>query len=253
MTCLEVGFELIDSQSVGALAAVIVEPILSAGGMIVPPEGYFQRLKQHCEARGMLLILDEAQTAFGRLGTNFGFEQLGIVPDILTVSKTLGGGLPLSATITSSEIEAECHAKGFIFYTSHVSDPLPAKVGLAVLQVLANEKLNSRAVEMGEYLNQGLRQLQKHYEVIGDVRGRGLFLGVEFVKDRDSRSPNEAFGIQVTQRCLELGLNVNIVRGLGGMGGVLRIAPPLTISVDEIDQGLEILEQALQDCGASRA
>lgn len=248
MTCLDVGFDLIDSQSVGALAAVIVEPILSAGGMIVPPEGYFQRLKQLCEARGMLLILDEAQTAFGRLGSTFAFEQIGIVPDILTVSKTLGGGLPLAATITSAEIEADCHAKGFIFYTSHVSDPLPAKVGLAVLQVLAQEQLADRAVAMGQYLLNGLRNLQKHYEVIGDVRGRGLLLGVEFVKDQESRLPNELLGTQVTRRCLELGLNVNIVSGIAGMGAVLRIAPPLTITTEEIDKGLEILEQSLQDC-----
>lgn len=248
MTCLEVGFELVDSQSVGAYAAVIAEPILSAGGMIVPPEGYFPRLKQFCEDRGMLLILDEAQTALGRLGSHFAFEQIGIVPDILTISKTLGGGLPLAATITSAEIEAECYAKGFIFYTSHVSDPLPARVGLAVLQILKQEQLAQRAAEMGTYLFNGLRNLQKNYEEIGDVRGRGLLIGVEFVRDRDSRLPSEELGIQVTQRCLERGLNVNIVKGIAGMGSVLRIAPPLTITVDEIDQGLEILEQSLQDC-----
>ncbi|MBF2046285.1 MAG: aspartate aminotransferase family protein [Leptolyngbya sp. IPPAS B-1204] len=251
LTCLEVGFELVDSQSVGAYAAVIAEPILSAGGMIVPPDGYFQRLKQLCEARGMLLIFDEAQTAFGRLGSNFAFEQIGVVPDILTVSKTLGGGLPLAATITSAEIEADCYAKGFIFYTSHVSDPLPARVGLAVLQLLQAEQLGQRAAELGQYLQQGLRELQKNYEMIGDVRGRSLLIGVEFVKDRDSRLPDEQLGIQVTQRCLELGLNVNIVKGIAGMGSVLRIAPPLTITVDELDQGLSILEQALQDCLAS--
>ncbi|MBI4782456.1 MAG: aspartate aminotransferase family protein [Oscillatoriophycideae cyanobacterium NC_groundwater_1537_Pr4_S-0.65um_50_18] len=251
LTCLEVGMKLVDSQSVGSYAAVIAEPILSAGGMIVPPEGFFPRLKQLCEERGMLLILDEAQTAFGRVGSYFAFEQIGVVPDILTLSKTLGGGLPLAATVTSAEIEADCYDKGFIFYTSHVSDPLPAAVGLAVLQVLATARLVDRATELGNYLKAGLQDLQKHHEAIGDIRGRGLLLGVEFVKDRDSREPDEVLGIRVTQRCLELGLNINIVSGIGGMGGVLRIAPPLTITREEIDQGIEILERSLQDCQKS--
>jgi 2,2-dialkylglycine decarboxylase (pyruvate) len=101
-TCLEAGFELVDQQSVGSLCAVIAEPVLSAGGIIVPPDGYFRRLRELCDARGMLLVLDEAQTGFGRLGTMFGFEHDGIVPDLVAVSKTLGGGVPLAATITNS-------------------------------------------------------------------------------------------------------------------------------------------------------
>ena len=107
-TCLEAGFEQVDAQSVGELAAVIAEPVQSSGGIIVPPPGYFPRLKELCEARGMLLILDEAQTGLARLGANFAFEQIGVTPDILTLSKTLGGGLPLSATVTSDAIEADC-------------------------------------------------------------------------------------------------------------------------------------------------
>ena len=103
LTCLEVGFELVDSQSVGSLAACIAEPIISSGGVLVPPPAYFPRLKELCAARGMLLILDEAQTGLGRIGANFAFEQDGAVPDILTLSKTLGGGLPLAATLTSDE------------------------------------------------------------------------------------------------------------------------------------------------------
>src|SRR5256886_2546032 len=104
-SCLEAGFDLIDQQSVGSLCAVIAEPVLSAGGVIVPPPQYFQRLRQLCNERRMLLILDEAQTGFGRLGTMFGFESFAVVPDMLSVSKTLGGGIPLAATLTSTEIE----------------------------------------------------------------------------------------------------------------------------------------------------
>jgi 2,2-dialkylglycine decarboxylase (pyruvate) len=247
MTCLEVGFAMVDNQSVGAYAAVIVEPILSAGGMVVPPEGYFQRLQQLCQERGMLLILDEAQTAFGRTGTTFAFEQLGIVPDMLTLSKTLGGGLPLAATVTSGEVEQDCFEKGFLYYTSHVSDPMPAEVGLAVLQVLASENLNQRSQQMGEYLKAGLLELQNRYEIIGDVRGRGLLLGVELVKDRDTRQPYPEMGAKITHRCLELGLSMNIV-ALASMGSVWRIAPPLTVTKEELDQGLTILDQAIADC-----
>lgn len=247
MTCLEVGFAMVDNQSVGAYAAMIAEPVLSAGGMVVPPEGYFQRLQQLCRERGMLLILDEAQTAFGRTGTNFAFEQLGIVPDMLTLSKTLGGGLPLAATVTSEAIEQDCFEKGFLYYTSHVSDPMPAEVGLAVLQVLASENLNQRSQQMGEYLKAGLLELQCRYEIIGDVRGRGLLLGVELVKDRDTRQPYPEMGAKITRRCLELGLSMNIV-ALAAMGSVWRIAPPLTVTQEELNQGLEILDRAIADC-----
>ncbi len=144
-SCLEAGFDMIDQQSVGSLCAVIAEPVLSAGGIIVPPPDYFQRLRMLCTERGMLLVFDEAQTGFGRLGTMFGFELYRIKPDILSVSKTLGGGVPLAATLTSSEIEEDCYSKGFMHVTSHVSDPLPAAVGLAVINVIEEEGLVEQA------------------------------------------------------------------------------------------------------------
>jgi 2,2-dialkylglycine decarboxylase (pyruvate) len=237
---------LVDNQSVGALAAVIAEPIISAGGVIVPPAGYFPRLKELCEARGMLLILDEAQTGLGRIGAPFAFEQDGAVPDILTLSKTLGGGLPLAATVTGEEIEESCHRKGFVHVTSHESDPLPAAVGLAVLEVIARERLVERAAQIGDYLKQGLDELMQRYECIGDIRGRGLLWGVEIVKDRASREPDAAFGAAVTRRCLELGLSMNIVT-FPGLASVWRLAPPLTVRTDEIDKALTILDQALDE------
>lgn len=249
-TCLEVGFAQYDAQSVGKPAAVVAEPILSSGGIIEPPKGYFAKLKAMAAERGLLLILDEAQTAFGRVGANFACEQDGTTPDIITLSKTLGGGLPLSAMSTTKEIEEDAYSKGFLFYTSHVSDPLPARVGLAVLTVLAREKLAERAKEMGAILKNGLRDLQQRYEVIGDVRGRGLLLGVELVKDRHSRIPDAPLGARITRRCLELGLSMNIV-SLPSMGAVWRIAPPLTVSKEEIELGLSILDRAIGDCVGS--
>jgi len=138
-TCMKVGFDLYDMQSTGARAAVIAEPVISAGGVIVPPAGYFDALAEETRKRNMLLIFDEAQTAFGRLGHWFAASHLGVTPDLMTVSKTLGGGVPLAAVITNDAIEAKCHERHFAFYTSHVSDPLPATVGLAVLQTIEEE------------------------------------------------------------------------------------------------------------------
>ncbi len=244
-TCLEVGFELVDQQSVGSLCAFIAEPVLSAGGVIVPPDGYFRRARELCDVRGMLLVLDEAQTGFGRLGSLFGFEHDDVVPDFLAVSKTLGGGLPLAATITSAAIEEDCVEKGFLHVTSHVSDPLPAAAGLAVLDVIEEEDLVARARERGAYLLARLRELQAAHEQIGEVRGRGLLVGLELVEDRDSRQPANELGAAVTRECLERGLSMNIVRA-GTNANCFRIAPPLVVGEAEIDTAVEIMDASLR-------
>ncbi|SEK66731.1 2,2-dialkylglycine decarboxylase (pyruvate) [Variovorax sp. YR750] len=244
-TCLDVGFDMVDAQSSGSLAAFIAEPVLSSGGVIVPPKGYFPKLKEKCRERGMLLILDEAQTAFGRMGANFAFEQADVVPDILTVSKTLGGGVAIGAAITSEAIEQDCHDKGFVHVTSHVSDPLPAEVALAVLDVLEEEDLARRAAQMGKRLRQGLETLKARHEVIGDVRGHGLLQGVELVKDRETREPDAERGRAITDACMERGLSMNIV-AVGGMAAVWRIAPPLNVTEAELDRGLEMLDDAIR-------
>ena len=187
---LDYGFDLVDRQSTGALAAFIAEPILSSGGILDLPPGYLSELKRHCEKRGMKLIVDEAQTGLGRTGAMFAFSRDAIVPDFLTLSKTLGAGLPLAAVLTSAEIEERCHERGFLFYTTHVSDPLPAAVGLAVLDVIVRQKLEKRAAEAGLRLRSALETLRDEFDCIGDVRGRGLLLGVEIVKDKKSRKPD---------------------------------------------------------------
>lgn len=242
---LDYGFDLIDRQSSGNLAAFIAEPILSTGGLIDLPLGYLAALKRKCAERGMLLIVDEAQTGIGRTGRMFAFERDGIVPDILTLSKTLGAGLPLSAVVTSAEIEDRCHERGFLFYTTHVSDPLPAAVGLKVLEVVERDHLVDRARVAGARLEEGLRALQDRFGCVGDIRGRGLLLGMEIVKDRDSKEPALALAAAITRACMALGLSMNIVQ-LPGMGGVFRIAPPLTVSDAEVDLGLELLGQAIE-------
>jgi 2,2-dialkylglycine decarboxylase (pyruvate) len=243
---LDDGFDLVDRQTAGGLAAFIAEPILSSGGVIDLPEGYLPALLERCRERGMLLVLDEAQTGVGRTGRMFAHERDGMTPDVLTLSKTLGAGLPLAAVLTTAEIEQRAHERGFLFYTTHVSDPLPAAVGLAVLEVVARERLADRAVAAGDRLRRGLVQLQERHECIGDVRGRGLLLGVEIVADRASRKPAPETGAAISRRCFELGLSMNIVQ-LPAMGGVFRIAPPLTVSDAELDLGLDILDRAITD------
>ncbi len=242
---LEYGFAMVDQQSTGSLAACLVEPILSSGGIIELPRGYLHRLRELCVERGMLLILDEAQTGVGRTGTMYAFERDGVVPDVLTLSKTLGGGLPVAAVVTTAEIEAICHGRGFLFFTTHVSDPLAASVALAVLDVVEREGLVARAATLGARLQQRLLELRERHEVVGDVRGRGLLQGIELVRDKESKAPADELGRAVTASCLERGLHLNIVQ-LPGMGGIVRIAPPLTVSDAELDAGLDILEASLE-------
>nr|WP_083474239.1 aspartate aminotransferase family protein [Pseudonocardia sp. AL041005-10] len=236
---LDLGFALIDAQSVGSLAACIVEPVLSSGGVVDLPPGYLAALRDKCHERGMLLILDEAQTGLCRTGDWYAHQRDGVVPDILTLSKTLGAGLPLAAVLTTAAIEQVAHERGFLFFTTHVNDPLPAAVGLTVLDVLTRDRLDLRARELGTLLQDGLRDLARTTGMIGDVRGRGLLVGLEL-----AGSDADALGAAVTARCAELGLHMNIVQ-LPGMGGTFRIAPPLTATEAEIRRGVDILGTAL--------
>jgi 2,2-dialkylglycine decarboxylase (pyruvate) len=240
---LDDSFELLDRQCTGNLAAFIAEPILSSGGILDLPPGYLKALRAHCRARGMMLILDEAQTGVGRTGLMFAFERDGVVPDILTLSKTLGAGLPLSAVLTSDEISAIADVREFLFYTTHVNDPLPAAVGVKVLEIVQRDRLPERAEKMGARLAAGLRQLMQRHACIGDVRGRGLLMGLEFAA-ADGKSAGDV-SEAVTAAAFGLGLSANIVR-VGASDGTMRIAPPLTVSDAEIDLGIELLDKAIK-------
>ena len=249
-TELDWGFESIDRQTTGSLAAMILEPVLSSGGVIELPDGYLTALAEHCRARGMLLIYDEAQTGLGRTGDRFAFEHEGVVPDILTLSKTLGAGLPLSATIASAELEEACYENDFLFYTTHTADPLPAAVGAKVVEILVRDRLEERARELGAYMKGIMRDLQQRHECIGDVRGRGLLIGLELVEDRHSKKPAHELGAEVGRRCIELGASLNIARQASA--NIFRIAPPLTVTRGQIDTAMAILDRALTEC-AGRA
>lgn len=245
-TELNYGWESIDRSCTGSLAAVILEPILSSGGMLVLPPGYMQAMKAHCEKRGMLLIIDEAQTGLGRTGKMFAFQHDGVTPDFLTLSKTLGNGLPISATITSTEIEQTCFERGYSFYTTHVNDPLPSAVALKVLEVVERDGLVERACVMGTRLHAGLQSLKDKYGCVGDVRGRGLMAGVDIVQDVRHKSPAPVLGYALATRMKELGLSANI-SSMMYFEGTFRIAPPITVTEEELNLGLQIFERALAE------
>ncbi|KAF2876623.1 pyridoxal phosphate-dependent transferase [Massariosphaeria phaeospora] len=251
-TELEYGFSLIDKQSCGSLAAVIVEPIQASGGTIPLPRGYLSKLKEYCRKRGMLLITDEAQTAIGRGGDMFAFQHDGdgFVPDILTLSKTLGNGMALSAVMTSEEIAQTAKEKGFHFYTTHMNDPLPAAVGDKVLEVVVRDGLVEQAREKGKFLQAGLRRLQDRYGCIGEVRGRGLMAGVEIVLDRATKKPGFDLGDRIAERMAELGLWLKL--GMqASFAGVYRIAPPIITTQEQLQEGLDIMEQAFAETEGS--
>lgn len=241
---LDYGWSMIDRQTVGSLAAFVMEPILSTGGVIDLPKGYIKRISLECEKRGMLLIMDEAQTGVGRTGQMFAFEyDDGVIPDILCLSKTLGCGLPLSSVSTTTEIEKGCNDAGFIWLSTHYNDSLPAAVGNKVLEIIERDNFCQRALTLGNQLRLGLLTLQKKFWCIGDVRGRGLLQGIEIISDPVTKAPGFALGQTVSDRALSRGLSCNIIT-FPGMGDVFRLAPPVTVTVEEIEEGLQILDEA---------
>lgn len=245
-TEFEYGWAMIDRQSVGSLAAFVVEPILSTGGVLDLPRGYMARLSEECRKRGMLLILDEAQTGVGRTGHMFAFQDPdhgGVVPDILALSKTLGCGLPLAAVSTTAEIERGCREAGFLWLSTHLNDPLTAAVGDKVLEIVERDGLCAQAADRGSQLREGLLALQKKYWCIGDVRGKGLLQGIEILADVKTKAPGVELGQAVSDMAMTKGLSCNVVN-LPGMGGVFRLAPPVTVTAGEIDEGLRILDES---------
>lgn len=246
-TCLKVGLNMIDAMSTGSYAALLTEPLFGAGGLTIPPEGYFEFLREECDKRGMLLIVDEAQTGLGRSGHLFTHDRTGVVPDILTLSKTLGGGFALAATCTSAEIEEDVHEKGFLYHTSHTSDPMPARVGLAVLDVIIGEGLAQRAAALGEYFRERLRSLGQKYDFVADVRGQGLLIGVELVKDRQTRDIYPELGRFLVEQCFAAGLHFHLsgMASASKAGTVIKLAPPMTVTEAELDEAVDILDRAM--------
>lgn len=238
--CLDVSVEYIGGR-LENIAAIIVEPILSAGGMIVPPPGYFKRLKSIAEEYKILLIADEAQTGFGRTGKWFGMEHHEVVPDIMVVSKSAGSGFPVSGVIVTEEIAEKIARRRFIHLSSHQSDPVATAAVSATIDIIEEEGLLQKARENGEYFISQLEKLRKKWPIIADIRGKGLMIGFELVKSPDTLEPANEMAPKLTYACRKKGLHLNFTTYYT----VFRISPPLIIEKEQIDFAVSVIDEAI--------
>lgn len=247
IACLDASFELVDRQVVHGLAAVITEPLLSAGGVIEPPPGWLPKVSQMAHDRGALLVLDECQTGLAKLGSWWAFEQEGVIPDVMTLAKHLGGGVAVSAVITSAQIEETVVNLGFVFGHSNNSDPIQAMAAIAAIDTIEEEGFIERGARIGRIFRAILEQLRDRHELVGDVRGRGLIHGIELVRDRVSREPARRAGAFLEDFCLANGLMVSLRGGdlTNHTGNVIRMVPPMTTTDDELALAGEILDAGL--------
>lgn len=222
-------------------AAIIVESVQSDSGMIVPPDSFLPGLERLCHKYDLLLIDDEVKVGCGRTGAMWACELTGSVPDILVAGKSLGSGLPISAVIGPAAV-MDAVPGGHVLTLG--GNPVCCAAALASLEVIEREDLAANAVAMGARMMGHLREMQSRHAWIGDIRGKGLIVGVELVRDRETKEPADLETAKLCYRTFELGMVLNYV---GIRANVLEITPPLTISAAEVDRGMEILEQALVD------
>ena len=233
--------EMIRYGTPGKIAAFIAESIQGVGGTVVFPDGYLKEAYAQARSYGGLCIADEVQAGFGRTGTHFwGFETQGVVPDIVTMAKGIGNGCPLAAVVTTPEIAAVLASR--IHFNTFGGNPVSMAQGRAVLKVIEQEGLQKNSLEIGAYLTAGFNKLAEKHSIIGEVRGKGLMLGVELVKDRCTKEPASAECAEVFERCKDLGLLI----GKGGLkGNTLRIKPPMCIHKADANFMLETIGEAM--------
>ncbi len=223
------------------VAAVVIEPVQGEGGYYPAPVAFLRQLRALCDEHGILLIADEVQSGFGRTGEMWAFEHAGIVPDVVCVAKAIANGLPLSAIITSRELQ-ERWGRG-AHGTTYGGNPVACAAGVAVLETIRDENLVTNARLRGAELSGGLRELMAEHQGIGDVRGPGLMIGVEFVKDRATREPDGVASEVVASRAVDDGL---LLLNCGVHHQVIRWIPPLDVTVTEIEESLATFERALK-------
>ncbi len=233
--------DLINYATPGKIAAFFAESIQGVGGFVEFPQGYLQHAYEHVRAAGGLCIADEVQTGFGRTGTHFwGFETQGVIPDIVTLAKGIGNGAPLAAVVTTPKIAAVMAQK--VHFNTFGGNPVVTAIGKAVLEVIEQEKTQENCLKLGAYIFAGLEKLKAKHKVIGDVRGKGLMLGIEFVKDRATKAPGREECAQAVENARELGL----LLGKGGLWGqTIRCAPPMNITPADADFLLAVLDEAI--------
>ena len=231
---------LLDFATSGQVAAFIAESIQGVGGCVVFPDGYLKHAYEHVRAAGGLCIADEVQTGFGRTGTHYwGFETQGVIPDIVTMAKGIGNGCPLGAVVTTPNIAAILTQR--IHFNTFGGNPVVCAQGMAVLEVIEREKLQENSLTIGNRLLAGLNQLKEKYNLIGDVRGKGLLVGIELVKDQQSKEPAKEECAQILETCKEMGL----LLGKGGLWGqTIRFSPPMCVNEQDADFLLDALDRA---------
>jgi alanine-glyoxylate transaminase/(R)-3-amino-2-methylpropionate-pyruvate transaminase len=232
---------LIDYATSGQIAGFIAESIQGVGGCVVLPDSYLKHVYEHVRAAGGVCIADEVQAGFGRTGTHFwGFETQGVIPDIVTMAKGIGNGCPLAAVVTTSKIAGTLAQR--THFNTFGGNPVVCAQGIAVLEVIEREKLQANALKMGQHIFAGLVRLKEKHNIIGDVRGKGLMLGIELVKDRKTKEPAKAECAEVLETCRDMGL----LLGKGGLyGQTIRFSPPMCIHEQDANFLLEVLDQAL--------
>src|SRR6476619_7690661 len=233
---------LIDYATPGQIAGFIAESIQGVGGCIVFPDGYLKHAYEHVRAAGGVCIADEVQSGFGRTGTHYwGFETQGVIPDIVCMAKGIGNGCPLGAVVTTPKIAAALSQR--IHFNTFGGNPIVSAQGTAVLDVIKRENMQANSLNLGNKILAGLNELKGKYKLIGDVRGKGLLLGVELVKDRQSKEPAREDSAQVMEKCKEMGLLV----GKGGLWGqTIRFSPPMCLKEHDADFLIDVLDCAFE-------
>ncbi|MFM7207861.1 MAG: aspartate aminotransferase family protein [Planctomycetaceae bacterium] len=233
---------LIEFGTPGKVAAFIAESIQGVGGAVVFPNGYLRAAYEHVRAAGGLCIADEVQSGFARTGSHFwGFQTQGVIPDIVTMAKGIGNGAALAAVVTTPAIAQALTSR--IHFNTFGGNPISCTQGRAVLEVIDEDGIQANAAAIGARLKAGFQELARRHDLIGDVRGLGLMLGMELVKDRRSNTPAKEECLRVFERCRELGLLI----GKGGLhGNVLRIKPPMCLTAADADFMLDVLDAALR-------
>lgn len=240
LACARAVEDVISTATSGEPAAMIAEPVQGNGGIVVPPPGYFELVKEILDRHGALMIVDEVQTGFGRTGRFFGIEHHGVEPEILTVAKALGNGFPIGAMITKAEIADASPRPGA---STLGGSPFTASVALAVLELHERERLAERARDLGGYMKSRLLEVKEEFPLLGDVRGLGLMLGAELV------GPGGEPASERTDRILESMKDRGVLIGKTGPGrNVLTFLPPLVIERDDVDFVVESLEECLAEC-----
>jgi alanine-glyoxylate transaminase/(R)-3-amino-2-methylpropionate-pyruvate transaminase len=233
---------VIGSSTSGKLAGMIIEPLQGYGGIVAMPPGYLKGAAERVRAKGGLLIIDEVQSGFARTGDNFwAFEADGVVPDIVVMAKGIGNGFPLGACVARKRI-AESLADKFLFHT-YGANPMSCAAGRAVLRVIKEERLQENARHVGALLLERLRELQNRYPVIGNVRGKGLMMAVELVRDRKTKEPATEATARVFEETRRQGI---VVSKSGPYRSVLRMVPPLCLSMDDVEPVAEALDRSFR-------